>query len=194
VAEKVKEKWTLTADALDKLLVSLNSDRDHAAQIYEEIRAQLIRIFIWRGCPYPEDSADETINRVAHKLADGEHLDDPPTYLFGVARMLVKEIHRKQQIEREALQKLSQTTNFLSQSETTELRISCLERCLGEQPETAIDMILAYYQGAKRVKIDNRKLLAKRLKVSLNTLRMQALRLRDKLESCVNECVRQSAR
>jgi DNA-directed RNA polymerase specialized sigma24 family protein len=194
VAEKVKEKWSLTADALDKLLGSLDSDRDHAAHIYEEIRSQLVRIFIWRGCPYPEDYADETINRVAHKLADGERLADLPTYFFGVARMLVKEFHRKQQIEREALQKLSHATNFLTQSETTELRISCLERCLGEQPENAREMILAYYHGAKRAKIDNRKLLAKRLKVSLNTLRMQALRLRDKLESCVNECVGRSAR
>lgn len=192
--EKVKEKWSLTAAAFDKLLASLDSDRDRAAHTYEEIRTHLVRLFIWRGCPHPEDYADETINRVARKLAAGEQLADVPTYFFGVARMLVKEFHKKQEIERQALQKLPDPINFSNQSETTELRITCLERCLGEQANTAREMILTYYHGDKRVKIENRKLLAQRLRVSLNTLRMQALRLRQRLESCVNECVERSAR
>jgi hypothetical protein len=60
---------------------------------------------------------------------------------------------------------------------------------LRKQPDLARDTILAYYQGDKRTKIENRKRLAQRLNLSVKTLRMQTLRLREKLESCVVDCV-----
>jgi len=45
-----------------------NSDRDSGAQKYEEIRQKLISYFDHRGCRFPEDLADETLNRMAQKL------------------------------------------------------------------------------------------------------------------------------
>lgn len=188
MAERRKEKWSLTPEAFDKLLASMDSDRDRAGQVYQGIRAHLVRMFLWRGCVTAEDYADETINRVAHKLAAGEHITDLPTYFFGVARMLLKEFHRKQERERRALQELS-APNLASSSRELDLRLDCLEECLRKQPEAARDTIVAYYQGETRAKIDNRKRLADRLNVSVNTLRMQARRLREKLESCVVKCV-----
>ena len=188
MAERRKEKWSLTTEAFDSLLASMHSDRDHAGQMYQEIRAHLVRMFLWRGCLTAEDYADETINRVAHKLAAGEQFADLPTYFFGVARMLLKEFHRKQEGERRALQKLP-APNLAGSSRELELRLDCLEECLRKQPDAARDTIVTYYQGDKRALIDNRKRLAERLDVSVNTLRMQARRLREKLESCVVKCV-----
>jgi DNA-directed RNA polymerase specialized sigma24 family protein len=189
VADRRTEKWSLTREAFDALLESLDSDRDRAGQIYQDIRDHLIRMFVWRGCSLAEEYADETINRVARKLTTGEHPSDLPTYFFGVARMLLKEFHKEQERDRRALQELPHQLNAATFSEEQELRISCLERCLQKQTESARHTVLAYYQGDKREKIENRKRLAKQLNVSLNTLRMQALRLRERLESCVLLCL-----
>ena len=166
----------------------MDSDRDRAGQVYQDIREHLVRMFLWRGCVTAEEYADETINRVARKLATGEQFTDLPTYFFGVARMLLKEFHRKQERERRALQELP-APNLASSSRELELRLDCLEECLRKQPDAARDTIVAYYEGDKLTKIDNRKRLAERLNVSVNTLRMQARRLREKLESCVAKCV-----
>jgi hypothetical protein len=42
--------WVLTSEALDRLLEQLDSDRDRAAEKYEQIRQRLIKLFRWRGC------------------------------------------------------------------------------------------------------------------------------------------------
>jgi len=189
VAERTKEKWSITREAFDRLLAYMDPDRDRAGQIYQEIRDHLIRMFVWRGCSRPEEYADETINRVARKLEEDERFSDLPTYFFGVGRMLLKEFHKEQERERRALQALPREWKSSAGGEELELRISCLEECLRKQPDQARDTILAYYQGDKRAKIENRKQLAQRLNLSVNTLRMQALRLREKLESCVVACI-----
>src|SRR3954462_6096616 len=89
-----RQKWTLTQDAFDRLLDSLGSDRDTAGTRYLEIRRNLVRLFEWRGCPAPDEYADETINRCARKIGDGEEIRDVGTYCIGIARMLVREMSR----------------------------------------------------------------------------------------------------
>ena len=39
---KAKKKWELTREAFDKLLVSLDADREVAAERYEVVRQKLI--------------------------------------------------------------------------------------------------------------------------------------------------------
>jgi len=51
-------------------------------------------------------------------------------------------------------------------------------------------LIIEYYQGEKGAKIQNRKRLTERFGVPVNTLRMRALRLREKLQGCVEDCLR----
>src|SRR4029434_1975050 len=70
-------KWILTPEAFDSLLAAFDPNRESAAQKYLEIRGNLVRFFEWRGCPFPEDHADETFNRVARKIADGEQIQKP---------------------------------------------------------------------------------------------------------------------
>src|SRR5262245_29135467 len=78
-----RRKWTLTQEAFDKLLATLDEDRERAGEIYLEIRSNLVRFFEWRGCPFPEDHADETFNRVA-KRAEEEKILNPSSYCIGV--------------------------------------------------------------------------------------------------------------
>jgi DNA-directed RNA polymerase specialized sigma24 family protein len=58
------------------------------------VRGRLVRFFEWRGAQVPEDLADETLERVARKLAVGTPIDDLRKYIFGVARFVAREALR----------------------------------------------------------------------------------------------------
>jgi DNA-directed RNA polymerase specialized sigma24 family protein len=65
----------------------------------------------------------------------------------------------------------------------------CLERCLGALDAGQRAFILRYYQGDQSQRIANRKAMAHELGLDLNALRNRALRLRERLEKCVRECL-----
>ena len=80
VEDAARQRWSLTQEAFDGLLASLGPDRDTAADRYLEIRRNLVRLFDWRGCSTPDEYADETINRCAKKIGEGEEIRDLATY------------------------------------------------------------------------------------------------------------------
>lgn len=184
-----RQKWTLTQEAFDKLLLVLGGDRDSGSQKYLEIRTNLTRFFEWRGCSFPEDHADETINRVAKKVAEGEEILNPAGYVMGVARLLLLEIIKGRQREQSALAEIGNSSEVYVDSDDGESRLICLRKCLQSLSSDNRDLILQYYQGEKGEKIRNRKKLIDQLGIPVNTLRMRALRLRERLQACVEECV-----
>lgn len=189
----VRQKWTLTQEAFDKLLLALGDDRDTGGEKYLEIRANLIRFFEWRGCPFPEEHADETFNRIAKRVAEGEQLQNPAGYAMGVARLLVLEIIKGRQREQEAMNEMTPPAEAAAaEPDDDQGRIECLRECLQGLPDENHQLILEYYQGEKGDKIRNRKKLMERLGIPVNTLRMRALRLRERLQACVEDCVRRA--
>ena len=50
-------------------------------------------------------------------------------------------------------------------------------------------MIEQYYAEDKQAKIDLRKRIAEELGISISTLRLRALRIREKLQACVDQCL-----
>jgi DNA-directed RNA polymerase specialized sigma24 family protein len=180
----------LTQAAFDRLLAALDCDREQAGAKYTELREQLYRFFTWRGCPYPEDHADETLNRTARRLASGEQIADVRGYAFGVARLLVLEVHRQEERKRLALAALPTTDEASEDTGEEEMRLHCLQYCLLKLSQGNRELIIQYYQGERSAKITNRQQLAAKLNLSLNTLRMRALRLREGLESCMRDCVK----
>lgn len=184
-----RQKWTLTQEAFDKLLVALDPNRDSAAQKYLEIRSNLIRFFEWRGCPFPEDHADETINRIAKRVTEGEEILNYSGYAMGVARLLLLEINKGRQREQLALAEIGHASEFYEEEDDGERRLVCLRSCLQTLTTDNRELIIEYYQGEKGEKIQNRKKLMDRFGIPVNTLRMRALRVREKLQVCVEECV-----
>ena len=185
-----RQKWTLTQEAFDRLLVALGGDRDSAAQKYLEIRTNLMRFFEWRGCSFPEDHADETINRIAKRVAEGEEILNYSGYAMGVARLLLLEINKGRQREQLALAEIGTSSEvYEEEPDDSETRLVCLRSCLQTLSADNRELILEYYQGEKGEKIQNRKKLMDRFGIPVNTLRMRALRLRERLQSCVETCV-----
>jgi len=184
-----RPKWTLTQEAFDRLLGCLGEDRERAGEQYLEIRGKLIRFFQWRGCPFPEDHADETVNRVAKRVSEGEKILNPMAYFIGVSRLLVLEILKARAKESQALNEMATSNVEYVDYSDSEARIECLRKCLAGLSSDSREVIIQYYQGDKGEKIENRKKLTERLGVSVNTLRMRTLRLREKLQSCVEGCV-----
>lgn len=184
-----QSKWSLSQEAFDGLLSCLADNREEAGKKYLEIRSKLVRFFEWRGCPFPEDHADETVNRVARRVSEGEQLRNPAGYFIGVARLLLLEILKSRAKESRALAEMAVSPAEAVDSSENENRIACLRQCLqGLSPDNR-ELILQYYQGDKGEKIAHRKSLTVRLGVPVNTLRMRALRLREKLQECVEGCL-----
>jgi RNA polymerase sigma factor (sigma-70 family) len=192
-----KKSWTLTPDAFDKLLRLLNPDRERAAEKYESIRHRLITFFESRGCSSPEDYTDETINRVARRVSEGIEIytSEPSPYFYGVAHHVLQEYWDNAAKgytpldEVTSAKYLSQGPDETNESEARQLKleqeIECLGRCLLELRPQDRELIIKYYQGETSIKVKNRKLLAERLDIPLNALRIRALRIREKLEGCL---------
>lgn len=195
-----KKDWLLTQDAFDVLLARLDRDPQRAGQQYEAIRRGLVTFFECRGSHVPEELADETINRVARRLLEGKEIyaDSPASYFHGVARNVLKEQWQAPVAISTPLDMVpparladrgAQLHEARAAREVQEHRLDCLDQCLSGIDVRDRELILAYYQGETSVKIANRKRLAARLGIALTALRIRALRIRERLERCVEGCL-----
>jgi len=197
-----KKNWVLTQEAFDNLLALLDPDPQRAGRKYETIRKGLITFFECRGSTSPEDHTDDTLNRVARRLSEGKEIyaGNPASYFYGVARNVLKE-HWETSHSSDSLDNLAPAETpsddplLIEQQRTerqqTEQRLESLEHCLKTLLPGDRDLISEYYQGETSIKIQRRKVLAERLGIPLNALRIRALRIREKLEVCVEHRLQQ---
>jgi len=190
-----KIKWQLTQEAFDGMLAALDSqDREAAGEKYLRIRRNLVRFFEGRGFYDAETHADEVFNRTAKKLSEGE-IQDVGQYVYGVARMLVLEIYKRREKESRLADELPDSEfpqAAADERAETEQKLGCLNKCLQELSADNRSIIVGYYQGEKRDKIENRQRLAQSLGIPQNALRSRAVRLREKLEECILGCLKKN--
>jgi DNA-directed RNA polymerase specialized sigma24 family protein len=195
MADAAREKWSLTQEAFDALMAAIAPNREAAADRYLEIRRNLVRLFEWRGCPTPDEYADETLNRCARKVAEGEQIRDLASYSIGVARMLFREMGRANARAMCSLAEASEPQAPAVESTTSgEDRDECLRGCLAQISADNRDLILKYYQGEKSEKVKIRKALTQSLGIAESTLRMRALRVRETLQMCAKNCLERRQR
>lgn len=183
----------LTAQAFSRLLKRLGDDEDQAAKNYEDLRHTLIRSFEWRGAPFPEEHADETLNRLARKLDEGVEIRNISDYTYTVARLVWLEALKGNQRRRAPLDEIDHEPvahDTSGEMAEKEVRLNCLDDCLDTLPRENRDLIMEYYVDEKRGRIDRRRDLAERLGLRRDALANRAQRLRDKLEQCVTRCLR----
>ncbi len=173
----------LTQEMFEQLLSWLDGDRDLAGKKYEEIRFQLINIFIARGCLISEELADKTIDRVARKVKQIEdtYVGDPALYFYGVAKMVYLEYARAKPVALPG-------APFYSESNSEQM-YECLELCIDKLSPANRELILEYY-GEAQANEEQRSKLAARMGLGLNALWVRAHRTRERLRACVIECLK----
>jgi DNA-directed RNA polymerase specialized sigma24 family protein len=179
----------IAAAAWSELIAFLARGGRSGGAAYEDLRQRLQLFFEWKGCGGAPDLADETLNRVAAKLAAGEQIvtDEPWRYAFGVARFVyleaVKRNARHTQVERgDSAEPRDGDRDAAAQREA---RLAALEACLGALPPRTQQMLLRYHEDDGRQRIDHRKQLADELGIALNALRIRVHRVRLQIEDCV---------
>jgi len=182
---------SVSREAFDRMLAWLDSDRERAGQKYEEIRYRLIKIFVCQGCIDPEGLADETIDRVIRKVPEvaPNYTGNPALYFSGVARYILLEY--KNRIAQLRLLPPTSPKQIEEEYEDIEQEYECLDHCIGRLTPANRELILEYYREEKQAMIENRKRLAERMGVTPNALRVRADRIRNNLQKCVANCLKQ---
>ena len=200
---QLKKDWILNPQAFRQFLNWLDEGVDSNGERYLEMRRRLERYFDRRGCSSPDDLADETLNRVARKLEEkGEIVGvSPAHYCYIVAKFVFQEFGRRSKQNQTSLDQAQSSGRVIASlavpfrpnvdAVAKEKLFDCLERCLSKiQPESR-ELILEYYRGELRAKIERRFELATSLGLTTNALSIRACRIRSKLEICVRTCAKQ---
>jgi len=193
-----RREWTLSPAAFDRLLTALDADPARAGDRYEQIRRKLTRLFEWRGCVDPAELVDRTFDRVARRLEEGAELTarDPYAYVYGVAMHVLQEHWRASAREAQATRGARETATaveVVTEGEEElllgEQRLRCLERCLRDLSASGRRLLEAYHAAPPSERIVRRQALARDLGLTLNALRIQAFRLRERVQGCIVDCV-----
>jgi DNA-directed RNA polymerase specialized sigma24 family protein len=190
----LKKNWSLTPTAFSGLLSWLDQGGNSEGQSYLEIRRRLVAYFDRKNCRAPDELADETMNRVARKLEELGTIETetPAKYCYVIARFVFLEDVRARakdlQLRGQLLHEGANSPGDPSQDETMQRRMDCLRQCAAKLDETNRQLILRYYFGEEKIKIDNRRALARELGITPNALTIRVCRIREKLEQCVREC------
>jgi DNA-directed RNA polymerase specialized sigma24 family protein len=194
-----KKNWTITSSALNRLLAWLDGNQNSEGKNYLEMRQRLVTYFDRKNCLTPDDFADETLNRVARRLEEEGTIESetPAKYCYITARFVFLEYLRSieknnvplDDVLRQPENKQLAAEERGEEKEAKEKMLDCLEHCTEKLEPQNREIIIGYYFGTERVKIENRRALAIRLGISVNALSIRACRIRDKLEACVEKCV-----
>ncbi len=183
----------------------LDEGTDSDGQRYLEVRRRLELYFDRKNCVAPGELADETLNRVARKLEESGEITDvgPLQYCYIVAKYVFLETLRAE--KRAPFHRPLSNSNPSSlpgQSaplleadsapEHKEKIAGCLEDCLKNLSTAERDLIVEYYRGHQRDKIERRAALATQLGLTANGLSIRASRVRQKLEACVETSMKKN--
>lgn len=197
---ELKKDWSLDPGAFRRLLNWLDEGVDSSGERYLEVRRRLVFYFVRKKCLSPDDLADETLTRIARRLEEeGTISDTPPArYCYIVARFVFLEYHRRNERTQMSLDALAGSgaaaPGLVSPPEPDDAvvrrakRLDCLDRCLQKLIPDHRALIVEYYCGERRAKIEHRRELAGRLGVTMNAMTIRACRIRDRLETCVIAC------
>lgn len=175
----------LSKPQLDALLAALGSGSGQAGERYVKLRDKLVDFFLWNRSNHPQEDADETMDRLARRIADGEPIVNLASYAQRIARLVLLESNARSRREATVSQFSVMLTPDRSQEEGDEKTLDCLEPCLEKLPAESRALIVEYYSGKGAALIETRRQIALRLGVTANTLRNRALRVRRELEECI---------
>jgi DNA-directed RNA polymerase specialized sigma24 family protein len=174
----------ITPQSFGLLLAALG---DHAADgsQYERLRAKLIFFFTRRLLAFPEDLADEVLDRLIRHLSQGTEIQSVDAFALGIARHVAQE-QRGRKVQVQGVDPFF-FDNIPAPSVTlnNEEEIVRMERCLKKLSRSESRLLRGYYLVAGRNLMDARKKLLKTLGVSPTALRQRVFLARQRLRDCM---------
>lgn len=175
-------------EPLAALLSRLDPDQTAAGQKYLELHLKLTRFFERRDVFSSEEHADEVIDRVSRKVAAGEQIESLGAYALGVAKRYFLELTRKPRFDSLDDDNALRAEPGAPAPAAEDARLACLDECVGRLGEGDRLLLFEYYEEERVAKIDSRRLIAQRLGVTANALRLRVFKLRAGLEKCIKAC------
>jgi DNA-directed RNA polymerase specialized sigma24 family protein len=191
MTEGVRKQDSSDQRSFRRFLDWLDAGADSDGQTYIEMRRRLAAYFERKNCLLADDLADETLSRVARRLDEEGAIEctAPAQYCYIVARFVFLEHQRAPKSSDVDPSRLFSVLPAPGMGEENgSRRLNCLEACLRKLDDDQRELIIEYYQGERRAKIDYRRSLASRLGLSLNAVSIRACRIRERLETCVLRC------
>jgi DNA-directed RNA polymerase specialized sigma24 family protein len=172
----------ITPESFGLLLAALG---DQDGSQYEKLRAKLIFFFTRRLLAFPEDLADEVLDRLAQRLAQGTEMGSVEAFAVGIARYVAQE-QRGRKVHAEGVDP-NFFDNVPAPSVTVheEEDIVRMEACLKKLSQSESRLLRGYYLVTGRSLMDARKKLLETLGVSPTTLRQRVFLARQRLRDCM---------
>lgn len=194
-----KSDWVATEGSFAAFLEWLDQGFENKGAAYLKIRGRLVTYFDRKGCLCADDLADETLNRVQRRLEEEGTIDadSPAKFCYAVAKYVFLEYLRSGRakevsdefIDQGAIGNRSDTVSGEDENRGHERALSCLESCIAKLDAEHRELVIEYYRGEQRAKIENRRQLAAKYGLTLNALSIRAFRIRERLELCVRRCI-----
>lgn len=179
---------TLTVDSnevLARLLAEQAGDAQASLEeMFAHFRTRLITFFKSRRSWSPVDHADETIGRIACRIAEGVVIRDLRSYAQQTARNVWSEAWRQAQAEGRSTTHTPVGQDAVPTNPDLERSVDYCMSLLSAEERYIIE---EYYKGDKHQKIVQRQALAQRLGISVEVLRLRAFRIRSKLRRCITQ-------
>ena len=194
-----KSTWVATESSFTALLEWLDQGLDSKGEAYLEVRRRLVTYFDRKNCLNADDLADETLNRVQRRLEEVGSIEaeSPAKFCYTVARYIFLE-HLRSGRAKEVSDELVDSAAskaaadaFTKEEEARERERAhgCLEKCVSELDTERLELVIGYYYGEQRAKIENRRHLAAKFGLTMNALSIRTFRIRERLEACVRRCL-----
>lgn len=173
----------VTSERFESFLNWLCEEREKAGEEYERLRFRLMTFFSVRRARFPEELADETINRVILKIGE-ETIENKLGYIYGVAKNIFLESLRK---EKDHLN--IDEIHVAAPVAAPGFSNDCLNKCLGQLPVDNRRFILDYFSESKSAKVALHKEMSGSMGSSIEAVRMRVVRIKRKLKICVEDCM-----
>jgi hypothetical protein len=184
----------------DKLLRLFDTDQVVAGEELLRCREMLVRRFAAEHCYDADNLANQTIERVVADLEKNPQrvITNIWSFISGVARNIVHEIHRSPVLKEVPLDDISpmqepRTTPLdellIGIAEQDNLH-ACLNECLEEFDAPNRQLLVSYYDAGDGEKLKQTRVrLADSLRLTSARLKKLAFNLRQKLEACIKNCL-----
>jgi DNA-directed RNA polymerase specialized sigma24 family protein len=177
----------LTQEEFDLLLSKLHTDRESAGGEYILLWQKLFTFFQARACLSADELVDETLNRVAKKIAGGEEPRNISAYCHGFAKNVWLEYLKNPGLNRGSFEEIPPTPSIGIDEIDRKERHKLFTSCLKELPTDDARLFIEYWYHEDRPNRDIRKEMAERLKISPTALRIRIFRIKRKVDECVKK-------